>query len=50
MVLEEEITLEKTVKPLEAQHFLNDFDNKSEEINVDHETDEEINVSDIYQP
>src|SRR5256886_13273351 len=45
MVLEEEITLEETVKPPEAQHFLNDFDNESEEINVDHETDEEINVN-----
>ena len=45
MVLEEETTLEKTVKPSEAQHFLNDFDNESEEINVDHETDEEINVN-----
>src|SRR2546423_688825 len=45
MVLKEETTLEKTVKPSEAQHFLNDFDNKSEEINVDHETDEKINVN-----
>ena len=45
MVLEEETTLEKTVKPPEAQHFLNDFDNESEEINVDHETDEKINVN-----
>ena len=45
MVLEEETTLEETVKPLEAQHFLNDFDNESKEINVDHETDEEIDVN-----
>ena len=45
MVLEEETTLEKTVKPPEAQHFLNDFDNESEEINVDHETDEEIDIN-----
>src|SRR5436305_13028743 len=45
MVLEEEITLEKTVKPLEAQHFLNDFENKSKDINVDHETVEEIDVN-----
>src|SRR2546423_14921816 len=45
MVLKEETTLEKTVKPSEAQHFLNDFDNKSEEINVNHETDEKINVN-----
>ena len=42
IVLEEETTLEETVKPPEAQHFLNDFDNKSEEIN---ETDEKINVN-----
>ena len=48
MVLEEETTLEETVKPPEAQHFLNDFNNESEEINVDHETDEKINISDIY--
>ena len=45
MILEEETTLEKTVKPSEAQHFLNDFNNESEEINVDHETDEEIDVN-----
>src|SRR5256885_13378885 len=45
MVLKEETTLEETVKPLEIQHFLNDFDNESEEINVDHETDEEIDVN-----
>src|SRR2546423_9510014 len=45
MVLEEETTLEETVKPPKAQHFLNDFDNESEEINVDHETDEEIDVN-----
>ena len=45
MVLEEETTLEETVKPLEAQHFLNDFNNESEEINVDHETDEKIDVN-----
>src|SRR3954452_23108667 len=45
MVLEEEITLEETVKPLEAQHFLNNFDNESEEINIDHETDEKININ-----
>ena len=45
MVLEEETTLEKTVKPLKAQHFLNDFNNESEKINVDHETDEEIDVN-----
>ena len=32
MVLEEETTLEKTVKSPEAQHFLNDFNNESEEI------------------
>ena len=45
MMLEEEITLEENVKPPEAQHFLNDFDNESKEINVDHETDEKINVN-----
>src|SRR5436305_15277621 len=45
MVLKEETTLEKTVKPPETQHFLNDFDNESEEINVDHETDEKIDVN-----
>src|SRR4051794_1311469 len=45
MVLEEETTLEKTVKPLKTQHFLNDFDNKSKKINVDHETDKKINVN-----
>src|SRR2546423_6462488 len=45
MVLEEKTTLEETVKSPEAQHFLNEFDNESEEINVDHETDEEINVN-----
>src|SRR5436309_11767490 len=45
MVLEEETTLEETVKPPEAQHFLNDFDNESEEINIDHETDEKIDVN-----
>ena len=45
MVLEEETTLEETVKPPEAQHFLNDFDNESEKINVDHKTDEKINVN-----
>src|SRR3954468_3419589 len=45
MVLEEETTLKETVKPSEAQHFLNDFDNESEEINVDNETDEKIDVN-----
>ena len=45
MVLEEETTLEETVKPPKAQHFLNDFNNESEEINVDYETDEKINVN-----
>src|SRR5436305_12869937 len=45
MVLEEETTLEETVKPPEAQHFLNDFNNESEEINVDHETDEKIDIN-----
>src|SRR4051812_14108299 len=48
MVLEEETTLEETVKPPEAQHFLNDFNNESEEINVDHETDEEIDINLIF--
>src|SRR4051794_8746104 len=45
MVLEEETTLEETVKPPETQHFLNNFNNESEEINVDHKTDEKIDIN-----